>query len=333
MISLSEFVTKYTGQSVSFTNCSDNQCMTLMHVYLAEVFGLTDPSLLANPSAFEVYTNFAHESGNQYFDLVANSPTNVPNPGDLVIFGQNIGGTGVNGHICVFVSGDINQFTSFDCNWPTGSFPHLQTHTYEGVLGWLTPKPQGKFLTTDEVTKLTQEAQALEQFISMGYTTPNDVTAKITAYEKQIADLSKQLEDANKKNDGLLLEIKQTQDLVSQAANTVQQQASLPTEAADQAIILKAANQSLTHDIGLVVDELNNAPDQLDTKVIYPPVVNVTTAIQHMQNQYKAAMIQLTKQAEMNKAVQASVNNVVSNSKGFFSSVKVLLQNLGILEK
>mgnify|MGYP001291906703 FL=1 len=131
MISFDEFIKKWKDKKIDWDGIYPNQCMDLSHFYAYECLGITDKAVLATPSAYQVYTQFKWP---EYFTKIENTPTNVPNRGDIVIFGQSVGQWG---HICVFVEGDVNSFKSFDSNWPTGTLPHIQDHTYDGVLGWL----------------------------------------------------------------------------------------------------------------------------------------------------------------------------------------------------
>ena len=128
-----EFIKQYTNKPVDFDGIYPNQCMDLMHQYAYDVLGITDKSVLAKPSAYQVFTQFAWPN---YFEKVTNTPDGVPQKGDIVIFGTYVGAYG---HVCVFVNGDVNTFNSFDANWPTGTLPHIQGHNYNGVLGWLHP--------------------------------------------------------------------------------------------------------------------------------------------------------------------------------------------------
>ena len=126
-----EFVNKYTNKPVDFDGAYPNQCMDLAHQYVYEVLGIGDKSVIAAPSAYQVYTNFKWE---KYFERIENTPSNVPQKGDIIVFGTAVG---VHGHICIFVDGDRNKFRSFDSNWPVGALPKIVEHTYKGVLGWL----------------------------------------------------------------------------------------------------------------------------------------------------------------------------------------------------
>ncbi len=129
-----QFLEKYNGQPVDFDGIYPNQCLDLAHQYVYDVLGLTDVRIIAHPAAYQIYTDFTET---QYFDKIANSPTGVPLEGDIVVFGQGVGQWG---HVCIFIEGDARNFKSFDANWPTGSLPHVQDHTYGYCLGWLHPK-------------------------------------------------------------------------------------------------------------------------------------------------------------------------------------------------
>jgi len=134
------FIKKYTGVPVDFDGYYGTQCMDLMHQYIYDVLGLKDKSFLAQAYAYLVFTNYNNVSGHELFEKIDNTPEGVPQKGDIIFFDKNVSGvTGVAGHVSIFVSGDINSFESFDANYPTGTLPHIQKHTYKGVLGWLKP--------------------------------------------------------------------------------------------------------------------------------------------------------------------------------------------------
>ena len=108
--------------------------MDLMHLYCKEVLGLPDLRVLAASFAKDVYLNFSTVYGHEKFDKFDNTPTGVPNKGDILFWGT---GVGPYGHVAIYVSGDVMNIKSFDQNYPTGSSCHLQDHNYKGVLGWL----------------------------------------------------------------------------------------------------------------------------------------------------------------------------------------------------
>lgn len=137
-MSFDDFIGKWNDKGIDFDGYYGDQCMDLMHQYCVEVLGITDGNVLAAGYAKDVYLNFDNVSGHDKFDKIANTPTGVPNKGDIIFWGTGIG---VAGHVAIWLDGNINNFRSFDQNFPTGSKCHLQSHTYAGVLGWLRVKP------------------------------------------------------------------------------------------------------------------------------------------------------------------------------------------------
>lgn len=133
-MTLEQFITKWTGKGIDFDGAYGFQCMDLIHQYCVEVLGIPNKSVLAQPSAYLVYSNFANVVGHDLFERISNTPSGVPQKGDIMIWGQGLGN---NGHIAIFLDGDTKGFNSFDQNYPTGTLPHKQFHNYSYVLGWL----------------------------------------------------------------------------------------------------------------------------------------------------------------------------------------------------
>lgn len=132
------FIAKWTGKPVDFDGVYPNQCMDLMHQYVYDVLGFTDARILAQPAAYQVFTNFNNVFGHELFEKIDNTPTGIPQKGDILFYNKTTNNP--YGHVCMFVSGDANKLKSFDANYPTGSLPHIQDHTYGYCLGWLRAK-------------------------------------------------------------------------------------------------------------------------------------------------------------------------------------------------
>ena len=131
-MTLTDFITRYNGKYVDTDGAYGGQCMDLMHQYCVEVLGIQDLSVLAAPSAQAVWNSFSTVKGHELFEKIENTPTGVPQEGDIM-FWVNL----PYGHVAVFHDGDVNSFKSFDQNYPTGSPCHIQNHTYANVGGWL----------------------------------------------------------------------------------------------------------------------------------------------------------------------------------------------------
>lgn len=143
-----QFITKYNGKGIDFDGYYGFQCMDLMHQYIKDVLGQADPNILRSPTANLVYKNFPNVGGSSLFAKINNTPTGVPQKGDILFWGTGLGPAG---HVAIYISGDVNKFKSFDQNFPVGSLSHTQAHDYKAMLGWLRYKN-----SPPAVDKLTQ---------------------------------------------------------------------------------------------------------------------------------------------------------------------------------
>jgi hypothetical protein len=130
---LSMFIAQYNNRYEAYPG--DNagyQCVDLAQFWAAN-FGY--PRFTGN--AINIY----NEAGGDY-EQIANTPSGVPNPGDLVVWGENAeAGTGAAGHVGIFVSGNATTLTVFNQNAPVGTPCHVQAwKNYAGIVGWLRPK-------------------------------------------------------------------------------------------------------------------------------------------------------------------------------------------------
>lgn len=131
-----QFVYQNNNKFIDTDGAYGAQCMDLMHLYCNQVLGLPLNTLSA-PTALDAYNNFLSTPQGSQFIQIKNTPWNVPRVGDIVFFGSKIGPAG---HVCIFNTGNVLNFNSFDQNWPMGSASHLVWHNYYGVIGWLRKK-------------------------------------------------------------------------------------------------------------------------------------------------------------------------------------------------
>ena len=176
-----------------------NQCVDLANAYIKYVLGLP---IIEWTNAVD----FPVKAGDKY-EWIPNTPTGVPQEGDLVIWG------GTYGHIAIFIEGDAKRFTSFDENYPTGSPCHVQEHTYLSpkVLGWLHPK----VVLSDLQTQLDQTRSDRDRnwnwYIQLcdilGVGSNIDVATaeakKLTSIEDLYNQKDKQLQEVQTKNEDL----------------------------------------------------------------------------------------------------------------------------------
>lgn len=129
---LQDFINANNGSYLDFDGAYGAQCVDLVQFWSQKLGG---PRLSGNAVDLQGQT---HDG---FFRWVDNTPDGVPRAGDIMVWGEYAPyGISQYGHTGVFVSGDVNQFTSFDQNWPTGAACHEVHHAnYGGVLGWLQP--------------------------------------------------------------------------------------------------------------------------------------------------------------------------------------------------
>lgn len=215
-MTLTEFVTKYTGKFVeyhSFDPSAKYQCVDLSNAYIVEVLGLT-PIIGTNAQ------DFPKKAGKE-FNYILNTPTGVPNKGDLMIFksADNVG------HISIFLQGSTSLFTSFDQNYPTGSPCKLVNHTYKNVLGWLQPKESMNTITIEQKVfeELVGKASKYDEFNRIGYSSAAQIEQLIKDHKTdldnknaEIAGYKSAAEEARKSLNELIV-------ACSKALNTVQE--------------------------------------------------------------------------------------------------------------
>ena len=136
---LEDFLKKYNGKKIDYDGYYSTQCVDLFRQFNKDILGIAQPRGVNGAKDF--WTNYPNDP-NLYnnFDRIANTPSFVPQFGDVAIWGN-----GTYGHIAICTGkGDVNRFESFDQNYPTGSACHYVTHNYSGFLGVLRPKAQNK---------------------------------------------------------------------------------------------------------------------------------------------------------------------------------------------
>jgi len=185
-MTLKEFMKKWAGKPTDFDGIYPNQCMDLMHFYVYEVLGLKDKTILAAPSAKGVYQNFKWKT---YFEKIDNTPNGIPEEGDIIFWGG-----GQWGHVAIFLKGDVNEFISFDANYPIGTLPHEQYHNYFNVLGWLRIKEKD----SDDLAILQKEISVLEARLEASKHTEELLIKKINELDNNYVLLEEKYAKDNK---------------------------------------------------------------------------------------------------------------------------------------
>ena len=135
-----EFVAAYNGKATDYDGAYGAQCVDLIKVYLDKVFGIK-PGSWGNAKYY--WIDYAkHTRLVNAFNRISNTPSFVPQKGDIMVWDGNQG-NGC-GHVAICTGeGTTSYFYSYDQNW-NGKAMHKVKHGYDNVYGVLRPKDQSK---------------------------------------------------------------------------------------------------------------------------------------------------------------------------------------------
>lgn len=180
--SLDSFVNKYTDKTIDIDGAYGGQCVDLYRQYCKEVLAVPQsPGVIGASDIWDTYLK-------DHFDRIENTPTNIPQVGDIVIWNEKAGGGF--GHVAIFLKGTTKSFHSFDQNFPTGSKCRVVSHHYNNVLGWLTPKKIVPPVAEPE--KIYTEAQMTEMRLERD-TNYNEAQARKKDFEAFTGQLAEKL--------------------------------------------------------------------------------------------------------------------------------------------
>lgn len=151
---LDQFIIDWLGKKCDYDGFYGGQCVDLYRQYVKEVLGY--PQSPGVGGATEIWDSASPE----YYDFIKNSPTAVPQRGDIPIWNRKAGGGF--GHVSIFLHGDVNKFTSLDQNWPTLDEVTETEHDYKNIIGWLRPKTDVNGKVT-ELTSLLDKEKRLHE--------------------------------------------------------------------------------------------------------------------------------------------------------------------------
>lgn len=193
-----EFIKKYNGKAKDYDGVAGVQCVDLIKYYLKEVFGL-NPGAWGDAHCY--YDNFNNISAlTKNFVRIANTPSFVPQKGDIVVWAPSLNGGW--GHIAIATGqGDTKCFYSHDQNW-TGNHDACTKikHNYNHVYGVLRPKDQTKVTGVKKVKKSvsTLAKEVISGKWGVGETRKKKLTAAGYNYNAVQTEVNKQLASAKK---------------------------------------------------------------------------------------------------------------------------------------
>ena len=128
MISLQTFLIDVNGKRVNTDGADAGQCTAVPHLWEQDN---SWPVVLGN--AKDTLGN----ASSSFYAKVANTPTNFPPPGAVIVWGSTWG-EGY-GHTAVVVAANANLFTCIEQNDGDNGLAHEGTHNYGGIIGWFFP--------------------------------------------------------------------------------------------------------------------------------------------------------------------------------------------------
>lgn len=137
IMSYDVFLQKWMGHAIDWDGLYGPQCVDEIAQYCVEA---------GAPIAYANAKDWANNPALRgFFNWTDNNPSDfnqVPDRGSIIVWGGNLPGSGGYGHIAIW---DMvvrpGVFNSLDQNWG-GQYVHFQSHNWDYILGWWTPKPK-----------------------------------------------------------------------------------------------------------------------------------------------------------------------------------------------
>lgn len=138
LLTFDKFKSKYLGKKTDYDGVCGVQCVDLAKLYMNKCFGFK-PGAWGN--AKDYWLSFEkHPELVENFVKIKNTPTFVPQKGDVVVWNENISSKNNYGHIAIATGeGDTTCFYSYDQNWGCEEMKKIK-HNYYAVYGVLRPK-------------------------------------------------------------------------------------------------------------------------------------------------------------------------------------------------
>jgi hypothetical protein len=178
-----QFMTIWNGKycEVAGTPNARNQCVDVVNAYIRDVLGLP---IIEWTNAVD----FPSKAGDKY-TYTANTPTNIPMRGDIIVW------NGAIGHIAIVIEANVNNFKSFDQNYPVGSPCHVQGHNYNNVKGWLRAKQQPQVVTVPATQPIITDQTRIPQ---LGDMEVQQIRSKLNDLERDLKSLREHIEEYKK---------------------------------------------------------------------------------------------------------------------------------------
>jgi hypothetical protein len=189
-MTLQEFITQYNGKRNDFDNFYGAQCFDLFQFYNRDVIG---GGFVPGNAAYDIVSTYPKN----LYTYVQNTPSGVPEAGNVIIWGK---GYGPYGHVAIITEANVNSFKCLSQNDPIGRETHIKEYpNYNGVLGWLKPIKQVTQQPTmnDQDKKDIESMKKLREYNGVWYEAKNI----IDDFEKMKVDRKAEADALNAKID------------------------------------------------------------------------------------------------------------------------------------
>ena len=268
-----EFRDKWLGKPIDWDGSYGRQCVDVYRQYCNDIGFKQSPGVVG---AKDIWNSYLKTD----FDRYENTPTAVPQAGDVIIWGTEVGQYG---HVAIFDRGTTSSFYSIDQNWPvdngTGVL-HEVKHNYNGVLGWLRPKQSPVVIQVPET--ITQEEKNILKFIHEQNATEGTVREAFGALidkpnkDKQIQTLQARVLDLEKSQKDLSDRITALESNIEADLKTIDDWQKEVASARKQLDNANKSNQEL-------ITEKNQYKNWYETKCDELRKLDKMTAIEHIK--------------------------------------------------
>lgn len=147
-----QFIQINNGKKIDFDGSFGAQCVDLYRFYLQDVLQVPQ-----TPGVIGAYQIF--DTAPATFEKIKNTPTGLPQKGDIVVWSQKYG---LYGHVGIFIAGGLIRFKAFVQNDPLGTPCQIKEYSYTGVIGWLRVKKNKEFKIVDNEGKMIAKVEFLD---------------------------------------------------------------------------------------------------------------------------------------------------------------------------
>lgn len=176
LMTYDEYFKQNKGKYIDFDGAYGVTCFDLANDYTVKVIG---GKPFVGMYAWQIYENFNSQPSKDLFTRIANTPSFVPQKGDIIVWSQGLNGEA--GHVAVCTGdGDTSWFRSYEQNWDgCGECCTLHDHNYNYILGVLRPKDQSRIKTTAKnITTTTTKNATITNSGTVKYTNSSLATKK-----------------------------------------------------------------------------------------------------------------------------------------------------------